>query len=204
VDAGLGVRRTVTQLRIWPNSPIKRVWLRWGSPLAKIDLMHKLRRLTCLSLFGSGALISTGASSDVSLISQSIIGIVSHVDEQSVMHIGQVIVKSPAFPDREAYALKEWALDISPTALASMVVGRNLICRLVYETENYLAVSCHINFRNRLSLGVIALDGNLNSLAPSIGLGTVKCSSSDAWWWRRNPEAGAPNISRQECLEGGK
>jgi hypothetical protein len=164
-------------------------------------MMHTghLSKLAMIALIST---IPSRSSSEVTIQQTVIIGVVSHVDENSLMHIGSVKIMTSNFPVRDSYTLREWALEVSPEALATLVEGREVNCHLVYEAEAHLVTTCTILFRSGFRERGFPLTGHLSHLALSLGLGRMKCSAEDAQWLLEDPNHSAQSISREQCLMG--
>jgi hypothetical protein len=180
-----------------------------SSVSAKLKTLSETRRLKSAAVrLGLRAiavaffLTPVPASSEVVLSQNHVIGQVSHVDANSIIHLGRVDSVSSGFPASDSFAIRPWALEISPDALAAIVEERSISCNLVYEAEQYLVSDCYVRFEHPQIRGSIKPVSRLSELAEGLGIGRVFCSPQDVQFAQEFPGAVTPGMRREDCLRG--
>lgn len=158
-----------------------------------------------LALAAAGA-FGSQAQAEIRLTRSVIVGVVSHVDESGLIHLDEVKVKSSSFPDRADYVIRQWALDISPEALALIVDGREVTCDLMYEADAFIVADCKPSFTGWRQPDGVGSGGGLSlqlmDLASHFGLGRIACSAEDAREIRNGAVPWMRGLSKEACLEG--
>ena len=142
--------------------------------------MTTVLQLWRIALLGTlaGLLASTASAEVVFGERVAINGTVSYVDENSVMHLEDVLLDR-LYPKADHYAVKNWALTISPKALGLIVTGRQVQCGFTYQADAYIVGHCAVREVWADGLSVFPPLTKITSIAAEFGLGEVGCTSDD-------------------------
>lgn len=136
----------------------------------------------------------SSAIGEVTIKRANIIGTVSYVDDESVMHLIDVLPGAD-YPASRDYKVRNWAISIGPRELSLIVRGRRVVCALVQENAKYVDARCEVE--NSFSVGyekdpALVYVGDVMRY---FDLGEMKCSDDDLL----NAEALGLTWLREDC-----
>ena len=139
---------------------------------------------------------------EVIIENNAITGIVSYVDRTGIIYLEDGASLSPNFPVKQSYAIRHWALQIEPKALAVIVDGRRITCHFIYELDDIIVGSCGLFFNNYAADNGFIFSSRVLDIARTLNLGQVICSSEDQDALAADPSLNTREITPSDCMKG--
>lgn len=130
---------------------------------------------TILAFFLATAIPSyCRAEVDLSLV-KSVRGTVTSVGPDSYMHIAI----DNGIEEQQFVAVRNWGLNISPSALRILVLGRRIYCVEMYQVNDRVAANCSIVGEYGNQEKAFPSSGSVLRISVLFGLGFFECNKQD-------------------------